>query len=415
MVDYYTTLGIAKDADDSTIKKAYRKMAMKYHPDKNNGDEKAAETFKAISQAYDTLSDPEKRSIYDKYGEEGIQQMEGGGHPVNPSDIFEQMFGGMGGGMFGGRKRGASKKISRTTANIDLKTFVRGGNIKVQFSDTIAKNLTTGETSLAFEICNTCKGTCSVMHTRMVGPGMFQQSRGACEACDGRGFQLSNEAQTNCIWIDKVKEYEVYVPAGRSLQKPLVMFEKGGMCIDPHSHEVKQCDLHVQLKCNTKESDEWQLYSHQHRHLQWTPTLQVVYGMVTHRLKCVHPNGKEYILEMPKKRLTESFVATGLGLPASEDGQEPAGDLIIKVLWDFNTTNIEKMPWLVQMKTGLHERAPWTNDKASKAHATCLTTDEYETYQREGHRSNPSRGFASEMGGDDGENGGMHAQECVQS
>jgi DnaJ-class molecular chaperone len=440
--NYYTTLGVPKDVDPTALKKAYRKLAMTHHPDKNPGNSEAAETFKKISEAYTVLSDPEKRPIYDKYGADGVQQMEGGGQSADPSDIFERMFGGMGGGMggmggmFGERPRRQQqqqKRASRATAHVDLKTLVRGGSIKVQFSDTVAKDLQTGKTSTEFECCGECRGEGAVTETRMIAPGMFQQASGKCPACDGRGFQLSTAAQKGCIWIDEIKEYDVHLPPGHILQEPLVLFEKGGACIDPHTKAVGRGDLHVQIKCRTKEHDEWQLYSVQHRHLQWTPTLQVVYGMVTNRLKCVHPDGKEYIIEMPPKKRTETIVAAGMGLPASEDGRVPVGDLLIKVNWDFSTATIDKLPWLAQMKEAMHTRAPWTNAAASQAHVTCMTTDEYESYQsgssrgggghhrrgHHGHRSEPPHAppaaADSRRGTGGGGGGGGGAQECVQS
>lgn len=410
MKDYYAILGLSKDADESAIKKAYRKLAMKHHPDKNKGNPTAEETFKSISQAYATLTDPEKRSVYDKYGEDGVQQMEGG-HHVDPSDIFQQMFGG---GLFGGRRRSQQPRVSRTKASVDIPTFVKGGPVKIQYSDTAAKNLMTGQTCTNFVLCETCGGAGVVTHTRMISPGMYQQAKGKCSTCEGRGFQLHKDVQDDCIWMDEIKTFEEHLPAGHDLTEPLVLFERGGVYVDEHTKEVRRCDLHVHLQCESKDNDEWQLYSPQHRHLQWTPTLQVVYGMVTNRLKCVHPNGQEYILEMPTKNRTEPFVAPQLGLPASDDGRVPAGDLIVKVLWDFDTSAMNKMPWLVQMKKGLHQRAPWTNESVSVPHHKCLTTEEYETHQRERQRSRRRpTGFSSDMGGESG--GGAQTQECVQS
>ena len=102
---YYDLLEVPVDADDTTLKKAYRKLAVKYHPDKNPGNKEAEEKFKKIAQAYDVLSDPEKRKLYDQYGEDafsGSGNARGGGGfggaGVNPFDIFNEFFGGGGGG-----------------------------------------------------------------------------------------------------------------------------------------------------------------------------------------------------------------------------------------------------------------------------------------------------------------------------
>lgn len=100
--DYYAALGVSRGAEESQIKRAYRKLALKYHPDKNPNDERAKKKFTEISQAYEVLSDKEKRSIYDRYGEDGVKQHEqsGGRGGGGAQDIFSQFFGG--GGPFGG-------------------------------------------------------------------------------------------------------------------------------------------------------------------------------------------------------------------------------------------------------------------------------------------------------------------------
>jgi len=109
MADYYVVLGVARGASDDEIKKAYRKLAMQYHPDRNNGSKDAEEQFKSVTEAYDVLRDPNKRAAYDRYGEAGLRGGGGGGfHHVDLSDalnIFMRDFGGFGGlgDLFGGR------------------------------------------------------------------------------------------------------------------------------------------------------------------------------------------------------------------------------------------------------------------------------------------------------------------------
>src|SRR6266699_5108488 len=107
MADYYHTLGVARGASDAEIKTAYRKQAMTYHPDRNNGSKEAEEKFKAITEAYDVLRDPDKRAVYDRYGEAGLRGGTAGFHHVDLSEalsIFMRDLGGLGGfgDLFGG-------------------------------------------------------------------------------------------------------------------------------------------------------------------------------------------------------------------------------------------------------------------------------------------------------------------------
>src|SRR5213592_4873497 len=108
MADFYHTLGVHRGATDAEIKTAYRKLAMTYHPDRNNGAKEAEEKFKSITEAYDVFRDPDKRTLYDRYGEAGLRGGAGGFHHVDLSEalsIFMRDFGGFGGleDLFGGR------------------------------------------------------------------------------------------------------------------------------------------------------------------------------------------------------------------------------------------------------------------------------------------------------------------------
>src|SRR6476646_6690191 len=122
MADFYSTLGVPRGSSDDDIKKAYRKLAMQYHPDRNNGSKDAEEKFKEITEAYDILRDPQKRAAYDRYGEAGLRGGAGGFHHVDLSEalgIFMRDFGAFGGleDLFGGRggegtRSGADIKIA---------------------------------------------------------------------------------------------------------------------------------------------------------------------------------------------------------------------------------------------------------------------------------------------------------------
>ena len=422
--DLYDALEVSPDADAAALKRSYRKLAVKYHPDKNNGSEEATAAFQKVSRAYEVLSDPEKRKMYDAHGEEGVNQAEAGGGPMNANDIFASMFGGGGGGdpfesFFGGRRGGGRRRpqqvVSRVKAAIDLKTLVRGGTIQVQFNEAVAKHLMTGKSCTDFVTCPECGGAGHVTQTRQVGPGMYQQTQGVCGHCEGRGYTLPADTADDYMWMEEVKSFPLEVPAGASLVKPQVLAGKGQLYVVPEAGTVKRSDLHVVLECTSSEKDEWQLHSPKHRHLQWTPKQHVVFGLVTNRLRCIHPDGKEYLLEMPAEGRTETFVAPGLGLPAEAGSPDspyadtPRGDLLIKVLWDFDTKTLDKHGWFQEMRHGMHEKAPWTDPVARPGATPCLTADQYEAHLDE--RRHAAAGAAAGFGG----GGGEGRPECVQS
>lgn len=418
---FYETLGVAPDADAAALKRQYRKLAVKYHPDKNNGSEEATAKFQSVSRAYEVLSDPEKRKLYDRHGEEGVQQAEGGG-PTDASDIFASMFGGGGGGgdpleaFFGRRRQRRSAPVSQTTAPVSLHTLVCGGVIQVSFHDAVAKHLMTGKSCTEFVACSDCEGAGHVTRTMQVGPGMFQQATGACGACEARGYTLPPGTADDYMWMDEVKTFSLDVPAGASLTRPQVIEGKGSVCVGPDG--VRRSDLHVVLECAAKEEDEWQLHSPKHRHLQWTPKLQVVYGLVTNRLRCKHPNGDVYLLEMPINGRTETMVAPGLGLPGVNGTTDPytrdgPGDLLIKVCWDFDTVSLEKAAWFTQMRDGMHLKAPWTDPVAHPGATPCLTPEQYQAHIEE--RRHAAAGARHEFGGGSRGGGGGGQPECVQS
>src|SRR4029078_13087806 len=122
MADFYHTLGVPRNASDADIKTAYRKLAMAHHPDRNNGSKEAEEKFKAIPEAYDVLRDPDKRSLYDRYGEAGLRGGAGGFHHVDLSEalsIFMRDLGGLGG--FGDLFAAATSRGSGPRTGTDIK------------------------------------------------------------------------------------------------------------------------------------------------------------------------------------------------------------------------------------------------------------------------------------------------------
>nr|QEG03059.1 DnaJ protein 2-like isoform X1 [Cymbidium ensifolium] len=190
---YYEILGVTKNASQDELKKAYKKAAIKNHPDKGGDPEK----FKELAQAYEVLSDPEKREMYDQYGEDALKEgMGGGGGGHNPFDIFEQFFGG--GGFGGGSSRGRRQKRGEDvvhTLKVSLEDLYNGTSKKLSLSRNrlCPKCRGKGSKSGASGRCYGCQGTGMKVITRQIGPGMIQQMQHVCPECRGSGEVISDK------------------------------------------------------------------------------------------------------------------------------------------------------------------------------------------------------------------------------
>lgn len=229
--DYYEVLGVAKDASDSDIKKAYRKLALKYHPDRNPDDPSAEEKFKELGEAYEIISDPDKRAAYDRMGHAAFENggMGNGGGTGgfggfhDPMDIFAQMFSGMGGfeSMFGGggrqRQRSGKQRGSdlRYDLDITLEEAANGTEKKLEIERLVFCKTCGGTGSMdksgGVKTCATCHGSGVV--TRQNGI-FIQQS--TCPTCHGSGETISNPCKT-CHGEGRVREMTpitMRIPAG---------------------------------------------------------------------------------------------------------------------------------------------------------------------------------------------------------
>lgn len=241
--DYYDVLGVSKNAEQGEIKKAYRKMAMKYHPDKNPGDTAAEEKFKEAAEAYEVLSDEDKKARYDRFGHAGLGGNSGGGYgQVNVEDIFsrfsdifggggfESFFGGGGGGR-GRRRQGQRGSDLRVKVKLDLEEIYKGVTKKIKLRRMVGCDTCNGsgaETSDAWRPCHTCNGSGEIR--RQAGGGFFQQIVvTACPTCQGDGRILSKACNT-CGGEGRKEEVdviEVNLPAGIAEGMQLTMRGKG--------------------------------------------------------------------------------------------------------------------------------------------------------------------------------------------
>jgi molecular chaperone DnaJ len=227
MADYYHTLGVARGASDAEIKVAYRKLAMTYHPDRNNGSKEAEEKFKTITEAYDVLRDPDKRVLYDRYGEAGLRGGAAGFHHVDLSEalnIFMRDLGGLGGfgdlfGASGGRGSGP-----RTGTDIKLQMPMTLVEVATGADKTVTVRLLEpcdrcegrgAEPGSSPVTCSTCRGTGEV---RRAQRSFFGQvvSVAPCPSCSGEGTVIASPCK-KCRGEGRVrgeKQVLVRIPAG---------------------------------------------------------------------------------------------------------------------------------------------------------------------------------------------------------
>ncbi|KAK5941355.1 DnaJ- protein scj1 [Knufia obscura] len=252
--DLYKILQLDKSANDRDLKRAYRTLSKKYHPDKSSGDETK---FLEVAEAYETLSDPTTRKIYDQYGHDGLanHKRTGGAQQHNPFDLFSQFFGGGRGQQ--GVRRGHDMEVK---LSIPLRDFYTGREVpfsleKQQICDTCEGS---GSADGHVETCSRCNGRGMIIQKHMLAPGMFQQVQSHCDVCGGQGKTIKKPCKT-CGGakvvrgrIDLVADVEPGMPRGHR-----IVFENEA---DEHPDYVAG-NLNVVVdelaaKIDTSESDE---------------------------------------------------------------------------------------------------------------------------------------------------------------
>jgi len=209
---FYKILGVEKNATSSQIKKAYHKKARDVHPDKTKGDPEKENLFKELSHAYETLSDPEKREIYDKYGEEGLKQGGMGGFR-DPTDIFSQFFGGGGFGFGGGRDSGPRQAENISFAlGVTLKDLYNGTKKKLRVNKNVICNTCDGKGSEkegATKKCSGCDGRGVKFIRRQMGPSIIQMQQD-CDQCGRKGEMIDPKDRCKtCKGKKTVKETKI--------------------------------------------------------------------------------------------------------------------------------------------------------------------------------------------------------------
>ncbi len=330
---YYEVLGISRTADSSEVKRSYRRLAMKYHPDRNPEDEEAERNFKECAEAYEVLSDSQKKAIYDQYGHEGLR---GRGHAthdyntMNVEDIFSMFNDILGGsrGFGGGRTRQHRGFDLETDVEITLEEVLTGTEKEVTFDrltvcDTClgsgAKSGTTPQT------CQTCQGQGKVAQAGL--GGMFRMVS-ACPTCQGRGSVIVEKCE-DCKGRGRTaihRQLRVKIPAGIHNNQAVRVAGEG----EPPAPEVSQDgsgtsgDLHVVVRVS--EDTRFERDGDHLIHIIPVAFTQLALGATLE----VESIDSSHELDIPSGTQTnEIFRIDGLGLPALRTGRR--GDLIIIV------------------------------------------------------------------------------------
>lgn len=226
MADYYAVLEVARTASDDEIKKAYRRLAMTYHPDRNGGSKEAEERFKTITEAYDVLRDPQKRALYDRYGESALRGGAGGFHHVDLSEalsIFMRDFGAFAGfeDVFGGSRRGTSVRSGadvKVTVSLTLGEVASGVDkgVTLKLLDPCDRCTGSGaEPGTSSRTCPTCSGSGEVRRSQRSFFGQFV-SVAPCPTCKGEG-QIVESPCKKCRGDGRVRvdrTIQVQIPPG---------------------------------------------------------------------------------------------------------------------------------------------------------------------------------------------------------
>ena len=214
--DFYEILGVSRSANESEIKKAYRKLALKYHPDKNPDDKASEDKFKEAAEAYEVLSDSDKRARYDRFGHAGMGGASGGRGGMDMDDIFSQfgdVFGGaFGGGSFGG-SRGGTQRARGTNLRVKMKMTLE--EIAEGVTKKIKVNKLVNADGVTYKSCSTCNGSGRVTRVAQTFLGAMQ-TQSTCHVCQGAGKMIDHRpSDSDAQGLKRQEEViEVKIPAG---------------------------------------------------------------------------------------------------------------------------------------------------------------------------------------------------------
>ncbi|CAM3730338.1 molecular chaperone DnaJ [Rheinheimera salexigens] len=325
--DYYEVLGVAKDTDDKDIKKAYKRLAMKLHPDRTKGDKAMEEQFKEVQEAYEILSDEQKRAAYDRFGHEGVNPNRGaggfgGGSNADFGDIFGDVFGDIfGGGGRRGQSRAQRGSDLRYNLELSLEEAVRGKSVDIKIPTMASCDICDGsgaKKGTSAKSCGTCQGAGQV--TMRQGFFAVQQT---CPTCSGRGKVIADPCK-KCHGegrIEKTKTLSVKIPPGVDTGDRIRLTGEG----EAGMHGAPAGDLYVQVHVR-----EHAIFVREGSNLYCDVPLSFTTAALGGEIEVPTLDGR-LKLKVPAETQTEKmFRLRGKGVQSVRGGA--VGDLVCKVV-----------------------------------------------------------------------------------
>lgn len=339
--DYYEILGVAKGVDEKELKTAYRRIAMKHHPDRNPDNAEAEEKFKEASEAYEVLSDEQKRAAYDRYGHAGVEGAAGGGGSYsgggNFSDIFGDVFGdifGGGGGRRGGPARGSDL---RYTLELGLEEAVKGTSVKIKVPTLVSCKPCHGsgaKPGTQPKTCTTCGGVGQVRMQQ----GFFQVQQ-TCPSCRGKGKEIGDPCPS-CNGqgrVEETKTLSVKVPPGVDTGDRIRLTGEG----EGGTDGGPAGDLYVQVSVK-----EHEFFQRDGKNLYCEVPISIFDACLGGELEVPTLDGRVKLKVPPETQTGKLFRLRGKGVTPVRGGT--AGDLLCRVVVETPVSLSSKQKDLLQ-------------------------------------------------------------------
>jgi len=362
--DYYETLGVAKNASEAELKKAFKRMAMKYHPDRNPDNKEAEEHFKEAKESYEVLSDARKRAAYDQFGHAGVDPSSmgggahGGGAGASFSDIFGDVFGDIFGGSGGGRRGGARVYRGadlRYNLELSLEQAVQGNTVKIRVPTMVSCETCGGsgsEKGSKPEACTTCGGHGQVRMQQ----GFFSVQQ-TCPRCRGTGTVITKpcSACNGQGRVQETKTLSVKVPAGVDNGDRIRLAGEG----ESGENGGPSGDLYVQVRVK-----EHAIFERHENHLLCEVPIDFVTAALGGELEVPALDGRVALKIPPETQTGKLFRLRGKGVKSVRGGS--VGDLLCRVVVETPVKlNKQQKENLEAFRSSLHEGGKRHSPKAS--------------------------------------------------